>query len=220
MTDASDSYWEAKYRQGHQQSYPWDMVVSFLLSTPSLLGKSREEIRVLELGCGTAANLWFAAREGFQVSGIDISQTAIANARDKLSKDSLPADLKVSSFSTLPFDDQCFDVVLDRCTLACGTFKQIRSAFSETARVIAPGGLFFSQGFSSEHSSAQFGTPGPRRTRRDIDGGGLDGQAQITFLTKRDIDNLYSKNWTILDLKRVEMRDEKSRNPRGTWNGA
>lgn len=35
------------------------------------------EVKVLEVGCGTGANLWMMAKEGLQVYGLDSGKTAI-----------------------------------------------------------------------------------------------------------------------------------------------
>jgi cyclopropane fatty-acyl-phospholipid synthase-like methyltransferase len=42
----------------------------------------RKEIKILELGFGTGANLWFAAREGFSVFGVEGSKTAVSIAKN------------------------------------------------------------------------------------------------------------------------------------------
>lgn len=207
MTQVAKDYWEEKYAKGHGQSYPWDMVVSFLMRAPKALSKRSTDIRVLELGCGTAANLWCAAREGFKVTGIDISQSAVQAARRRFEVEKLPATFIESAFSPLPFPDESFELVIDRASLTCVSRPEIANAITEVHRVLSKGGLLFSQGYSDSHSSKAFGTKIDDATRIDIDGGTLAGQAQITFLSRDDIHALFKANWTLTQLQHVRIED-------------
>ena len=90
-------YWEDAYRNGHRQAYPWDAVVSFVMRNAPR-DRPRDQVRILEVGCGTASNLWFASREGFNVSGIDISSDAIQFARTWFEREGLKGDLREGSF--------------------------------------------------------------------------------------------------------------------------
>ena len=69
------------YSHGQQLNrYPFDSVVSFVYGfCPKQ--KSPEDTDVVEIGCGAGNNLWFAAREGFSVSGVDASPSAIHFAK-------------------------------------------------------------------------------------------------------------------------------------------
>ena len=73
-----DAIWERLYQAGgrHRNRYPFDSVVQFVFRhRPKDVPVN--EVRILEVGCGAGNNLWFAALEGFQVTGIDASETAI-----------------------------------------------------------------------------------------------------------------------------------------------
>lgn len=77
----------------------------------------RKAVRVLEVGCGAGANLWFLAREGFAFAGIDGSEAAIAQAQRRLDKE-LPnweqsSELRISDIAQLPYGDAEFDAVID-----------------------------------------------------------------------------------------------------------
>ena len=50
-------------------------------------------------------NIWFAAREGYDVTGIDASKAAILFAKKRFDADGLKCNLKIGDFSALPFDD-------------------------------------------------------------------------------------------------------------------
>lgn len=215
MDEINETFWEGKYAGGHRQGYPWDMVVSFLMRAPRVLGRPATEIRVLELGCGTGANLWCAAREGFEATGVDISATAIDGAKAMFAAEGLAGRFVQSGFSPLPFEDARFDIVIDRGALTCVTLPEIQAALDETRRVLGSGGLFFSQGFSTDHASMASGeaVPGAKGTRRQMTRGTLAGLAQITFLDREDIGALFDTGWTLTQLQHVTIREELSEVP-------
>ncbi|NEO02836.1 MAG: class I SAM-dependent methyltransferase, partial [Moorea sp. SIO3I7] len=125
-----DPIWEAKYSAGHRNLYPWDIVVSFLFRNYPR-NKPRNEVKILEIGCGTGNNLWFAAREGFNVSGIEGSSSAIASAQDRFTTEGLTGDLRVGDFTQLPFESNSFDLVFDRGSLTCCGFTAGQQAVAE-----------------------------------------------------------------------------------------
>lgn len=72
--------------------------------------------RVLEVGCGLGTNTEWLARNRFDVTAIDLSRMAIWRASRRLRKQGLTAKLYAADFLR-GFDEQPFDVVLDRATL-------------------------------------------------------------------------------------------------------
>src|SRR4051812_35105178 len=85
---AIDPVWEERYAAGAQQRYPWSQVVSFVMRNRPR-DKAIEDTHILEIGCGTGGNLWFAAREGFRVTGSDGSTAAVAAAERRFADDGL-----------------------------------------------------------------------------------------------------------------------------------
>ena len=64
-----------------------------------LSDQKKKEIRVLELGCGSGANLWMMAKEGLQVHGLDASSTALKLAKQHIEdKWGISAELKHGIF--------------------------------------------------------------------------------------------------------------------------
>src|SRR5258708_37026345 len=108
-----DEIWARRYENPkYRNFYPYTEVVSFVFRNAPQ--KPKAETHILEIGCGTGNNLWFAAREGFSGSGIDASETAINFAKDRFASEGLKADLRVGDFTKLPFTDRMFDLALDR----------------------------------------------------------------------------------------------------------
>jgi SAM-dependent methyltransferase len=151
----STEFWEDTiYSQGrHLNLYPFDAVVSFIFRWRHR-DKAPGETNVLEIGCGAGNNLWFAAREGFQVAGIDGSPTAISFARKRFASETLVGDLRVGNFLNLPWENETADIGIDRCSTACIDFKGQMVAVEEMRRVLRPGGVFFFNGYSIHDDQA------------------------------------------------------------------
>jgi SAM-dependent methyltransferase len=208
-----DPIWEDKYAKGHAQRYPWDVVVSFVFRNVPR-DRPRGDIRILEVGCGTGSNLWFAAREGFSVAGIDASPSAIATARQRFGDEGLAGDLQVGDFTQLAFDDAGFDCVIDRCSLTCCGASALRQALAEIHRVLKPGGRLFFNPYADSHSSAHAGRPAEDGLTVDISDGTLVGVGQIHFVGRREIDELFtSGGWQLKQIERLELVDMLA--PRG-----
>jgi SAM-dependent methyltransferase len=94
--------------------------------------------RVLEVGCGAGTDLVRFARSGAAVTGVDLSSSAVALARQNFSQQGLPADLREADGEHLPFPDSTFDFVY-----AHGVVQYTaddRALVDECRRVLKPGG--------------------------------------------------------------------------------
>jgi ubiquinone/menaquinone biosynthesis C-methylase UbiE len=142
------SAWEDIYRSGNQlNKYPFSDVVSLIFQ----LKKQHPKLNVLELGCGAGNNIFFMAEQQVSAAGIDISPTAISFAKNRLADASLSADLKQGCFTSLPWQPNSFDFVLDRSALNCVPYDKIVKAIEECFRVLKPGGTLRSQIYSTDH---------------------------------------------------------------------
>ena len=94
--------------------------------------------RVLDVGCGAGTDLVRFARAGAVVSGVDLSASAIALARQNFSQQALEADLLEADGEHLPYADDTFDLVF-----AHGVVQYTpgdASLVDECRRVLKPGG--------------------------------------------------------------------------------
>jgi len=106
--------------------------------------QERTQIKILELGCGSGANLWMLAKEGFDTFGIDIAKNALEFAKQMFIKWGVNANLKPGSFTDLPYADNSFDSIVDVFSIYCLNDKDFLLAIEEVVRILRPGGLFFS----------------------------------------------------------------------------
>jgi len=94
--------------------------------------------RVLDVGCGAGTDLVRFAKGGALVSGVDISPSAVALARQNFSQQNLEADLREADGEHLPYADGTFDLVF-----AHGVVQYTpnsRALVEECRRVLKPGG--------------------------------------------------------------------------------
>lgn len=97
-----------------------------------------KEKKLLEVGCGAGIDLVRFARGGANVTGIDLSKTAIELAYKNFEQSGQNADLRVMNGECMQFADNTFDVVYAHGVLQYtpDTEKMI----AEVHRVLKPGG--------------------------------------------------------------------------------
>ncbi len=100
--------------------------------------------KVLELGCGAGDVSILFAEKGYDVSGIDISPTAIEWAREKVLGAKLKADFEIGDVTNLSsWEDGYFDIVIDGHCLHCIIGDDRGKVLKEAHRVLKPGGIFY-----------------------------------------------------------------------------
>jgi len=94
--------------------------------------------RVLEVGVGLGTDFVNFARAGAELTGVDLTEAAVAAVRRRLELEQLEAHLEVADAEDLPFADGRFDLVYSWGVLH-HTPDTARS-LSEVRRVLRPGG--------------------------------------------------------------------------------
>lgn len=205
-TELKNTEWEADiYRQGTQLNrYPFDPVVTFV-NRYVVRDRPIGGVRILEIGCGAGNNLWFAAREGLSVAGIDSSPSAIAYAQRRFREDGLAGDLRVGDFTALPFKDVTFDLAIDRCAMTYVGFTAAARTVSEIHRVLKPAGKIYCNLFSDSGTSARSGICDSDGLRRGITEGSLTGNPAVCFWSRQRLLALFRKEWELLSVEHVEI---------------
>jgi cyclopropane fatty-acyl-phospholipid synthase-like methyltransferase len=154
-----------------QRFYPNEELLRFLgRHYFPLPPERRRDTRILETGCGSGANLWMIAREGFDAHGIDLSAEGIGLCEKMLAHWQTAATLKVADMTAIPYPGGYFDVVLDVFSSYCLGEAGFALFLDEVARLVRAGGRFFS--YAPSKASDAFRNPG---TARFLDASTLDG---------------------------------------------
>jgi ubiquinone/menaquinone biosynthesis C-methylase UbiE len=145
-----DPTWEKIHKSREWGKYPSEPLIRFVFQN-FLNNQNLEKIRILELGCGAGANLWFLVREGIHAYGIDGSSSAISKAKARLDSEcpNWHGEVINGDFMKLPYRDDYFDAVIDIESVTHNGFEDSINIYSEAYRVIKPGGMIFSQTFAT-----------------------------------------------------------------------
>ena len=115
--------WEKCFKENLQISvWPWSDLVSYVMRYASPTGK---DFRVLELGCGSGANIPFFISLGVNYFAIDGSPTIIEMLKKKFPL--ISKNIVYGDFTTeIPFDGT-FDLIVDRCAITHNTTDGIKT---------------------------------------------------------------------------------------------
>ncbi len=139
---------ESIYQSGKFPRCPYDYIASFVFRNAP--PKARNEVRILEVGCGAGNNSWFLSQEGFACCGTDGAPSAINYAKARCG----PAcDLRLAEFPHIPFPDDHFDLAFDRAAICYASFEVARSTIENIRRALRKGGKFLFTPYSF-HSTA------------------------------------------------------------------
>ena len=190
--DYFDAAWEKNIyaKQKALNKYPYSQLVSFVFKRYSKV-KNKKKIRVLEIGSGAGNNLWFLAREGFSVYGIDASQSAVKFATSRFKKEKLKVEMSLGTFTELPYSSGFFDLCIDRASLSFLNEKGILLALAEIYRVLKKGGTFYSEIYSIFHGHKKHGRKLEDNLWGEFKGGSFDDLSQVFLLNDKKLKELF-----------------------------
>lgn len=184
------------YENRRKETIPWDMD-----NPPDVLVQLvRQEFikpcSTLEIGCGMGNASIYLAKNGFDVTGIDISTTAIIEAKNRALKNKVACTFQQMDF--LKNDKaivNTFDFIFDWSVLHHIFPEERKHYLSEVCRLLNVGGTYLSVCFNEKDKS--FG------------GGGKYRKAPIGttlyFSSEEEIHELFSQYFRILELKIIQI---------------
>lgn len=127
----------ALLRSENKVKLPWIME---RLSKEKLTSGSK----VLDVGCGAGFATNILAKEGYKVTGVDLAEGALEEAKKR--DETKSVEYITADAMKLPFEDNSFD-----CVISLDFLEHVyepEKAVKEISRVLRPGGLFFYHTFS------------------------------------------------------------------------
>ena len=161
----NQSEMEEIYRNLTPDEIPWNIE-----SPPNALvelfkSEKVKPCKTIDLGCGAGNYAIYLAGLGFEVSGVDISQSAIRIAKENAGKKGIKSDFLVADMlGDLDEVRETFDFAYD-WQLLHHIFPEKRKKYVENVyKLLNPGGKYLSVCFSENDS--QFGGSGKYRKTR------------------------------------------------------
>lgn len=190
MKLAWNQVWEDIYKEKEWGKYPPEDLIRFIARNFYNV-ENRSTIRILELGCGPGANVWYIAREGFEVYGIDGSPTAVEKANSRLNKEleGWKGEIIKGDFTVIPYQENFFDAVIDNESICINSFEDTQKIFTEILRVLKPNGKLFSKTFATGCWGDQTGV-NVGYNEWIVSEGPLKGTGSCRFSSKQDLDEL------------------------------
>ncbi len=184
------------YRDLPPDSIPWN-----LTDPPPLLVKAVESgkikpCRAVDLGCGAGNYAVWLAKQGFDVTGLDISIEAIKKARDLAAQAGVTCRFEAADLiGDVSAYVSAFDLAIDWEVLH-HVFPEERERFIRNVhRMLKAGGTYFSLCFSERDLS--FGGEGKFR---DTPLG-----TRLYFSSEEELRKLFSPLFEIQDLRTVQI---------------
>ncbi len=159
-----------------QRLFPNEELLRFfgrnLFSIPK---EERKKIKILETGCGSCANLWMSAHEGYDTYGLDLSEESLKLGKMRLDYWNTSANLICASMTNIPLENSSMDIVFDIFSSNCLNLEDYQKFLSEVHRILKPNGLFFTY------------TP-------TIESDAYKNHAPATLVDKRTLNGIYRNN--------------------------
>ena len=153
---------------------------------------------VVELGCGNGADLAMLAAEGFQVIGIDRSQSAIAAAGKRTSPRSLYCQDLREQFPPAAQNARGFIASL---SLHYFSAAQTREVMGSIRECLAPGGIFLCRVNSTR--DAHFGAVGHSSVEKNLYL--VHGQLK-RFFDEAEVLSLFREGWEVYSVQEMEIQ--------------
>jgi SAM-dependent methyltransferase len=182
------------YAKGlHDNHWPFHQVIASAKRFHKELG-SPSEFRILELGCGVGNNSIALAAEGFQVTGIDFSDVAIAKAEARSSEKGTDAIFLVSSIEELIIHSEYYDYIFDRGAFVCLSNVQIEKSLKSIYASLKLGGKFVGfDWYGDNQPDIAWGTQTEDGTYDNFSQGRFVNQGSINFVNLEQIQEFFKQ---------------------------
>jgi len=158
------AHWDQRYIDG---DLPWDSGKPDLHLQRVLDDYSIKPGKGLDIGCGTGTNVIWLAEQGFEMTGLDLSPTAVTAAEAKVAAAGVDCRLIAADFLVEEIPGAPFDFVYDRgCFHTFGDDVDRARFASRVAALLTPEGWWHGLIGSTDGPPRDSGPP--RRTAAEI----------------------------------------------------
>jgi len=184
------------YRNMHPTEIPWNIETPPKALVELVESEKVKSCKTIDLGCGAGNYAIYLASIGFDVTGVDISLTAIKIAKENAKKKGVKSDFLVADvLGDLDEVKETFDFAYD-WELLHHIFPEKRKKYVENVyRILNPRGKYLSVCFSEK--DPQFGGSGKYRETR---------LGTILYFSSEDeLRDLFEPYFNIKELKTMEI---------------
>jgi SAM-dependent methyltransferase len=168
MSKSEEERYKELYKAG---TTPWDIGRPDFNLIDTVTQRRIQKCNALDIGCGSGTNSLWLAQKGFTVTGVDVSEIALQNARENASKAGVDCTFLLADFLKQNITGMPFGFVFDRGCFHSFDSDEVRKAFSERVAVhLEEGGLWLSIIGNADglpHGATPQAGP-PRRSAGDI----------------------------------------------------
>lgn len=204
-----NSMWEKVYEK-EIKSYRWEPFIvmkDFLVTL-----KKTDAQRVLDLGCGIGRNAIFLAKEGYFLTGIDISPTALQTAAEKADAEKIKNIVFLQGdIISLPFPSGHFDAVFSVNVIHHGELEKINRIVDEIFRVLRENGIGMVTVVSTKDYKYGKGRKLEENTYELFEGTHKEAGIPHHFFDEKEVKSLF-KDFRITKIEHIEGKVEGGKN--------
>lgn len=105
--------------------------------------KMQKKEKFLDIGCGLGRHSIQFAKEGFNVSSIDLSPKAIEDTNNWAKKENLNIDIKLCDMMNIPYEKESFDCILCRNVISHTDTEGIKKIINNIYELLKKDGECF-----------------------------------------------------------------------------
>ena len=202
--------WNNNYLNRRFNVYPFSDVVSFILRNFNV--SKREDINILDLGCGGGNHIKFLLEEGFDYYGVDGSSESINLTKKLISSNKKNKKLFVAEFTNLPFKNDFLDCIIDRQSIGHNTKINIKKIIEEVHRTLKKGGRIHSHVFGTMDSGFSFGENSGDNDFYNFSGGHFKNSHMVHAFSYQEIQEFF-KSFSNIKVEKKHFFLEDNNNP-------
>ncbi len=214
---AWDKTWEDIYKKKNWGKYPNEELIKFIARN-FYSNLSRSKIKILEIGCGPGANMWYMGREKFEIHGIDGSRTAVKKCIKRLNAEvkDWKGKIQVGDIVNIPYPDNFFDAVVDLEAITHNSFEDSIKIYNEAFRVLKKKGKIFSRTFAN-------GTWGDGTGKKlgknswSVSSGPMKNHCNYVRFTKKYEINIFLKKFKINQIEKLSFTMDNQKHKIIEW---